>query len=184
MWTRKSKYPIKNNITQINRHDQLPPGATKLAEIRDSLNSQYDTLMFVKNSGSLSILNHATRVKKDGSPFYRCSQSDFPMEFLPWFAKALTEFQKPPIEGGLPSGAMTSTDEDVGGEMLCIQRAMGAGNGHGGYTIRNRSRCKRGNDIDTEFEPHTVSWGDNFLFEGGLLDLIKDLRKQFEQGKL
>ena len=184
MWIRKSKYSIKNNITQINHHDQLPPGTTKLAEIRDSLNSQHDTLMFVKNSGCLSILNHATRVKKDGSPFYRCSQADFPMEFLPWFAKALTEFQKPPIEGGLPSGAMTSADEDVGGEMLCIQRAMGAAGGLGGYAVLNRSRCERRYDANTEFEPHEVSWGDNFLFEDGLLDLIKDLANKFEQGKL
>ena len=106
------------------------------------------------------------------------------MEFLTWFSKSLTEFQKSPIEGGLPAGAMTSADEDVGGEMLCIQRAVGAGGGHGGYTVRNRSRCKKGYDINTEFEPDDISWSDNFLFEGGLLDLIKDLGEKFEQRKL
>ena len=184
MWISKPKYPIKNNLPQIDRHDQLPDGAIKLAEIQDRLNSQYDTLVFVKNNGGLSILEYTDKTLKDGSPLYVCGQRDFPMEFLSWFAKALTEFQKPPAEGGLPAGAMTSADEDVGGEMLCIQRAMGAGRGHGGYAVRNRSRCRRGYDINTEFEPHDVSWGDNFLYEGGLLDLIKDLGERFEQGKL
>jgi hypothetical protein len=184
MWIRKPKYPVKQNLPKIDHHDQLPQGAVLLAEIPDTLNGCYDTTMFVRNADGLSILDHTTRTLADGSPYYRCAQADFPMEFLSWFAKALSDFQKPPIEGGLPAGAMTSADQNVGGEMLCIQRAMAVNQHGGGYCALNRSRCERRNDVNTEFEPHEVCWGDNFLFEGGLLDLIKDLGEKFEQGKL
>lgn len=184
MWIRKPKYPVKDNFPTIDRHDQLPQGAVELARLKDSLNSDYDTVVFVKNQGFLSIVFFSDRKLKDGSPFYVCSQNDFPMEFLSWFVKALIDFQKPPIDGGLPAGAMTSSDEDVGGEMLCIQRAMAVNRDGGGYAVLNRSRCERGKNIETEFEPHEVIWGDNFLYEGGLLDLIKDLGKKFEKGKI
>ena len=182
MWIRKPKYKVINNLPAIRHHDQLPDDAIEIGRLYDPLEN--DTWVFAKHKQSLSIIDASSYQLKDGTPRYAIAQNDFPMEFLSWFSKALTEFQKPPIEGGLPPGAMTSADESVGGEMLCIQRAMAGGGGLGGYTVRNRSRCKRGNDIETEFEPHTVSWGDTFLFEDGLLDLIKKLGEEFEQGKL
>ena len=182
MWIRKPKYPIKDNLPTIIHHDKLPHDATELGRIYDP--RENDTWVFAKNTQSLSIIDASSYQLKDGTPRYAIAQNDFPLEFLPWFAKALTEFQKPPAEGGLPAGAMTSADEDVGGEMLCIQRAMGAGGGSGGHAVLNRSRCERGCEVNTKFEPHEVSWGDSLLFEGGLLDLIKDLGEKFEQGKL
>ncbi len=184
MWISKAEYPIKTNLPKITQHEHLPKGAVELARIPDTLNSKYDVWLFVKNNGGLSLLNVASRTLKDGTPFYCCAQSDFPMEFLPWFSNALTEFQKPPSEGGLHAGAMTSADEDVGGEMLCIQRAMGAGRGRGGYAVLNRSRCEEGYDLQTEFTPHRISWADSFLYEGGLLDLIIELAEKYRNGTL
>ena len=182
MWIRKPKYPVKSNLPKIDHHDNLPSGAILLGELYDNFNK--NTWMFVNNNNTLSILKYYERKLKDGQYIYRCYQREFPLEFLQWFSKALTEFRKSPIEGGLPAGAMTSADEEVGGEMLCIQRAMGAGGGRGGYAVLNRSRCERGYNESTEFEPHEISWDDSFLFEDGLLDLIKDLGERFEQGKL
>ncbi len=117
MWIRKPKYPVKANLPEITQHEHLPEGAVELARLLDTLND--DTWLFVKNNGGLSLLNTTSRTLKDGRPYYRCAQSDFPMEFLPWFSNALTEFQKPPSEGGLHAGAMTSADKDVGGEVYC-----------------------------------------------------------------
>ncbi len=132
----------------------------------------------------LSLLNAASRTLKDGTPYYRCAQNDFPMKFLPWFSSALTEFQKPPSEGGLHAGAMTSADEDVGGEMLCIQRVMSISRGQGGYCVLNRSRCERGKDVNNKFTSHEVSWADNFLYEDGLLDLIIELAEKYQRGEI
>lgn len=74
---------------------------------------------------SILSVTEPCRTLANGQPYYRCSQDDFPLEFLSWFPAALIEFQKPPVEGGLRAGAMTTPGIEVGGEMLCIQRALG-----------------------------------------------------------
>ncbi|WP_199775591.1 hypothetical protein [Microbulbifer pacificus] len=117
-------------------------------------------------------------------PYYRCSQADFPLGVLPWFADALTEFRKPPVQGGLHAGAMTSADEDVEGEMLCIQRSMNAGRGVGGYAIVNRSRSDHGKLWKNDYHPQEITFADNFLYDAGLLDLIKDLGEKYRRGEL
>jgi hypothetical protein len=183
MWIRKPKYPVKPNLPLITRHDQLPPGAMELAKIKDNTDER-SMWFFVKNNGGLSILDVSTWQSNDGQPEYLCSQKDFPMDFLTWFHDALADFQKPPAEGGLQAGAMTSADQDVGGEMLSIIRCMGEDRGYGGYAVDNWSRCQRRYDVATEFHPHSVSWAQRFLHEGGLLDLIKDLAEKYKNGAI
>jgi len=183
MWIKKPKYPVRDPLPEIVDHRSLPRGAVEIAKIRDT-NGEGDLWVFVKNNNGLSILDTYSKTLKDGTTRYGCYQKDFPLKFLNWFEDALTRFQRPPAKGGLHSGAMTSADEDVDGEMLCIQRAMGAGGGQGGYAVVNRSRCKKGKDISTKFTPHEVSWADSFIFEGGLLDLIKKLAKKYDCGSL
>lgn len=184
MWIRKAPYPLKPDLPLITQHNQLPPGAVQLAEITES--TQGGLIYFIKNNGFLSILDvtEPNRKLANGQPYYRCSQDDFPLEFLIWFPIALEEFQKPPAEGGLHAGGMTTPDMDVGGEMLCLQRALGSDQGRGGYGVRNRSRCKRGYDPETDFEPHDVSWASRFLYEGGLLNLIIELGEKLKTGRL
>ena len=186
MWIRKPEYPIIPNVQAITHHEQLPAGAVELARLADTITYKNMLWVFVKNEGVLSILSPRTITPIGYPPKYLCPQHDFPMAMLPWFSRALTEFQKPPIEGGLPAGAMSSGDEEVGGEMLCLQRAMGIDRGLGGYAIVNRSRCQRENfdKMDTMFEPHRISWADRFLYEGGMLDLITQLGQKYEAGKL
>ena len=82
---------------------------------------------------------------------------------------------------------MSSDDHNVGGEMLGVITLMGIDNGRGGYSIENKSRCNRRvaeENINTYFRPHKVSWPTRFLYEGGLLDLLKDLAKRYEDGKI
>ncbi len=100
------------------------------------------------------------------------------------FPAALAEFQKPPAEGGLRADAMITPDIEIGGEMLCIQRALGVDQDRGGYIVRNRSRCVKDKDIETSFTPHEVCWASRFLYEGGLLKLITDLGEKYKNGQL
>jgi len=182
MWIRKTLYSVKTDLPLIAQHDQLPAGCSHLADIRDSTADRH--LYFVRNNGYLSILDVVDRQRKDGSHLYNCGQDDFPLEFLIWFPIALEEFQKPPATGGLHAGAMTTPDMEVGGEMLCVQRAIGVDQDRGGYAVVNRSRCVRGKDIEKSFTPHEVIWASRFLYEGGLLKLIIELGEKLKAGQL
>jgi hypothetical protein len=182
MWISKAPYPVKPDVPLITRHNQLPNGCSLLAHIPDNTTDR--RLYFVNNNGHLSVLDMVDRHFDDGDHYYRCAQDDFPLEFLIWFPIALEEFQKPPVEGGLHPGGMTTPDMYVGGEMLCLQRALGSDQGRGGYGVRNRSRCKKGYDPETDFEPHDVSWASRFLYEGGLLKLITELGGRLKTGQL
>ena len=184
MWVRKAPYTLKPALPAITRHDQLPCGAIEIAKITEY--TEGGLFYFINNNGFLSILDvtELGRTLANGQPYYHCSQNDFPLAFLSWFPSALADFQKPPAEGGLHAGGMTTPDMDVNGEMLCVQRAMGVDRNQGGYIVRNRSRCKKDHDPETEFEPHDVCWASRFLYEGGLLDLIKKLGDKYEQGSL
>lgn len=182
-WTRKPKYPVKEQLPRIEHHEKPPDGTKELARIADP-NSERYTILFVQQGKYLSVLEAGGWLLKDGTPRYRCAQADFPLGVLPWFADALTEFRKPPAQGGLHAGAMTSADEDVEGEMLCIERAMNAGPGVGGYAIVNWSRKSRLGSREEHFSPQEITFADNFLYEAGLLDLIKDLGEKYRRGEL
>ncbi|TLM76387.1 hypothetical protein ACONUD_05345 [Microbulbifer harenosus] len=181
-WIQKPKYPVKEQLPRIEHHEKLPYGTVELARTTDP--NEGDTVVFVQQRDHLSILKADSWLRKNGTLKYRCSQADFPLGVLPWFADALTEFRKPPAQGGLHAGAMTSADEDVEGEMLCIQRSMSAGRGVGGYAIVNRSRKSRLVSRAEHFSPQEITFADNFLYDAGLLDLIKGLGEKHRRGEL
>lgn len=139
MWIRKAPYEVKQNLPEISQHDQLPDAAVALAKIAGFIEG--GLCYFIKNNGFLCILNvtEPGRMLVNGQPYYRCSQDDFPLEFLNWFPPTLADFEKSPAEGGLRAGTMTRLDMDAGGEMLCIQRALGVDQGRVGYAVMNRS---------------------------------------------
>ena len=181
MW--KPKYPLENNIRKIEDHNHLPPGAIELARLQDGVSLQKDLWIFVKNEGMLSILTPFVLKPKNVPPEYMCPQYDFPLEALAWFPLALTGFR----EGKGGGGIMSSADHNVDGEMLAVITLMGIDDGRGGYSIENKSRCDRDvaeEDINTYYEPHKASWPTRFLYEGGLMDLLKDLAKRYEDGKI
>lgn len=182
MWIKKAPYPLRADLPVITRHDQLPHDCIHLADVRDATADRH--LYFVLNNGYLSILDVVDRQRQDGTGLYNCGQDDFPLELVLWFPIALEEFKKPPAEGGLHAGGMTTPDIRVGGEMLCLQRALGIDHDRGGYTVMNRSRCARGYNPDEFYKPHSVSWASRLLYDGGLLELIKDLGKRYQAGQL
>ena len=105
-------HPLLPPLDKINRHDQLPNNCQIIAQ-RQEGNLQDDVLMILAKRGKhLSILETYTTEWKSG-PVYSCDQYDFPLKVLSWFPKSLEEFIKPPANGGLHAGAMTSGDQDV-----------------------------------------------------------------------
>ena len=183
MWIRKAPYLLNTELPLITHHENLPAGAKELARIIDPTTSGDLWVIVKQNENKLSLVKTYI-LNLDTGPKYSCHQQDFPLEFLSWFPQALIEFQKPPSEGGLHAGAMTTPDINVAGEMLCLQRALGVDQDRGGYAVLNRSRCRKNRDPETSFTPHEVCWASRFLYEGGLLDLIKDLGQKLVDGKL
>lgn len=61
---------------------------------------------------------------------------------------------------------------------------MDAGNHQQGYSVKNRSRCRRGVATEGHFDPQQINFAENFLYEGGLLKLIEDLGSRYEKGLL
>jgi hypothetical protein len=169
----KQNYPLKPALPKITRHDQLPPDAIEIGRLIDRTEAQ-DINVLVKRDQYLSILIAYENLKTHR---YYCDQFDFPLKVLSWFPKALEKFRKPPAEGGLHAGAMTSADEDVDGEMLCVQAASR------GYYLVNRSRqspLASGNS----YMPTEISLSYHFLYDLGFLELWKKLGEKYEQGVL
>ncbi|MGI9281272.1 MAG: hypothetical protein ACR2PX_16820 [Endozoicomonas sp.] len=169
------EYPLKTALPKIARHNQLPSDAIELARLQDTADGK-DLYTFVQRSDQLSILVSYVRHLKTGDK-YGCKQYDFPLKVLSWFPKALADFQKPPAEGGLHAGAMTSADEDVDGEMLCVQSTID------GYALVNRSR-QSPLGFEGSYEPTDISLSYHLLYDLGLLDLWQQLGEQYERGEL
>ncbi len=163
-------YPLEQPLTLINRHDKLPTSATLLAEITDTSEGRNHFYSLVEHENHLSIL-----ISFRAGPVnqYYCDQYDYPLKVLSWFPTALEEFRKPPVEGGLHAGAMTTKDIDVDGEMLCIQSATS------GYYLMNRSRTEH--DSGGIYRPMEISLSYDFLYKLGFLDLWKKLGQQYEK---
>lgn len=172
------QYPLKKPLPKIDRHDQLPSGSMEIGRLLDSTANApgyEDLFIFVRRSSYLSILKSYTLPLKTG-PKYACNQFDFPLKVLSWFPKALEEFRKPPIQGGLPAGAMISPDQNVDGEMLAVGKTTD------GFFLVNRSR-QDNSFIGGEYLPIRLSMSSEFLYQFGFLGLWKKLGEQYERGQ-
>lgn len=167
------KYPLQPPLSRIRQHDKLPSGTVELGHCLDSTYDNEDLYTLAKHENHLSVL-----ISYHSGPHdqYYCKQYDFPLKALSWFPWALEEFRKPPSEGGLHAGAMTSKDMDVDGEMLCVQNATD------GYYIMNRSR--NSHDRESGYYPMQISLNWEFLYKLGFLDLWKKLGDKYERGEL
>lgn len=168
------KYPVKPALPKITRHDQLPSNVIEIGRLLDTTERE-KLYVLVKLHQQLSILTAYENVKTHQ---YYCDQFDFPLKALSWFPNALEEFRKPPAAGGLHAGAMTSADEDVDGEMLCVQAATQ------GYYLVNRSRQSQSPLFADSYEPTEISLSYHFLYDLGFLDLWKKLGAKYERDEL
>lgn len=168
------EYPILQPLSRIDRHDQLPAGTTELGSFLDNRpDSRERWYVLAKHEGHLSVL-----ISYHSGPHdqYYCKQYDFPLKALSWFPRALEEFRKPPVEGGLHAGAMISKDIDVDGEVLAV------GSTTDGYFLINWSRNQQ--DPVSDYDPARISLHWDFLYKLGFLDLWKKLGEKYGRGEI
>ncbi|GAA3943887.1 hypothetical protein [Litoribacillus peritrichatus] len=167
------EYSVAASLPSITDHNYLPCDATEIGRLMDTTERE-KLYVLIKRNQYLSILAVFRNLKTNK---YCCTQYDFPLKVLSWFPKALEEFQKAPAEGGLHAGAMSSVDEDVDGEMLCVQAATQ------GYYIVNWSR-QSPIAVTTAYKPTEISFSYHFLYDLGFLELWKDLGEKYERGEI
>ncbi len=178
----KPKYKQETLLPKLEKDLAYPQGFIELSRLKDTLND--GDYLFLFRYDDFIIFCEICEETLQGDQRFSVSQFEAPLELLRWFPRALEEFVKPSSQGGLHPGAMTSRDEDVGGEMLCVQRAMDIGNNQGGYYIVNRSREDRFIKSLNDYGPMEICFPENFLYEGGLLNLIKTLGEKYDRGEL
>ena len=172
------EYPLLPALEAIERHDALPSNSVHLGGLAMGENPEDAKIEFIQRGAFLSIIRWSILKLKTG-PRYSCHQYDFPLKALSWFPEALTEFQRPPADGGLHAGAMISKDQDVDGEMLAV------GSTTQGYVLKNRSRDADGVDADPDYyEPTSFSMTYEMLNDRGLLKLWKELGDKYDMGQL
>jgi len=170
-------------LIEISDPDLPPANIKKLAEINDALNYPKRFFSFYKQDEFLSVVHHWIIKPNNKAPYLTTSQFDAPLEILPWFVDKLDFFMKSSVEGGLPANRIATDKELVGGDYFILGRAMSAGNERreGGYYIDNIERVGYGLDSDMR---QSLLLSDSFLFEGGMLDLWKDLADKYKAGTL
>jgi len=170
-------------LREITEPNNPPSGIIKLAEINDTLNYPKRWCSFYRQGNYLSVVKHSMITPNDKAPFLSTKQFDAPLAILPWFVDKLVFFRKSSVEGGLAPNRIATDKELVGGEHLILSRAMDAGNARreGGYMIENINRKIHFVRISS-FQD--LMFSDSFLFEGGMLELWKDLADKYKAGTL
>jgi hypothetical protein len=146
--------------------------------------SGYDEY-FVKDGDFIILYGEKLHVYPATSPRYGeqkliADQLEMPLAAVRWYVNVIEQkFFRSPEEGGLPANKI-SYREEVAGENLHIMRSMSAGCVHPGYALTNSSR----NSHILASSRQTFSASDPWLFQGGLLDFLKDIAARYEQSKL
>ena len=169
-------------LPTIEDPNNLPQGCEFITSINDELNYPDRTQAFYRQGNYLTVAHYWIAKPRVGEPFLTIDQFDAPLAILPWFVNQLEFFRKPSFEGGLPANKIATDKEKVGGEYIFLSRAMDAGNARrdGGYSLHFLNR--ESHDITQDYQ--YVTFSDSFLFEGGLLDVWKDLAQRYELGLL
>ena len=173
-------YPLEKPIKLLEHHHSIPDDMTKIAEIDDGSRERVRTYTLLKYNHILVILSTFSFTTTYGVTHYCIDQCEFPLAFLEWFPKALKGYRTPSNAGGPRPGALTSGDENVGGEMLTLIRTIS------GYSLVNRSRDEDHQE-DAAFGTYSameLDLEEDFIFDGGFLALIEKLRDQYARGEL
>lgn len=175
-------------MQQFKQHDPRNPQPEHQV-LRVFISPQEDKgedFYFIKQNQHLLVYSERFHTFPDTSP-YRAGQTklladqlEMPLAAIRWFINVIEQkFFKSPEQGGLPAHKL-SFKEQVSGEDLHVLRSMNAGCDHPGYKITNSSRRSHLSSDD----PQTVSLSDPWLFDNGLMDFLKQLADDYEQGRL
>ena len=185
-YIRLPKYPVAPALAPITEHRHPPAGVRVVAEVIDhdnysNMDEPVHLILYVNRQG-LSIVDAMDYTLNDGTREYFCVQFDVPFEFLAWFPRTLHLYRSPQS----PYERIETPPESVAGEMLVLYRTMSIGpEGTPGYGVLNLSRARDYNyKPGIYFRPQDMMLGEAFLFEGGFLKVIEDLRDQWQNGTL
>ncbi len=141
---------------------------------------------FLKQNQHLLVYAERFHTYPETSPFMPgkteliADQLEMPLEGIRWFVNVIEQkFFKSPEDGGLPAHKI-SYKETVADEDLHVLRSMNAGCKHPGYKITNASRRSHLSDDDLQ----GLSLSDPWLFQGRLMDFLKEVADKFERGML
>ena len=165
--------------------DAPPEGYIKVVSVTDPESAKAPWHFFV--SGSHLIIGKKMWVQFDDDPGeFVFTQYEYPIGAARWFVTTLDRFfLHPDHPNAVPRDAIT-IEEDVDGEMLGVTRGAQYGSvlkGIPGYSLDNLNRFEH-----TSFGQGT-NWcqmfemGDPWLFEHGLLDVLKDIAERHERGE-
>ncbi len=106
-------------------------------------------------------------------------QIEFPKQGLVWFLDSMQHrFFKTEAEGGLPKGVFHDITT-INGERIAINRAFNAdGNRGGGYAFATLDRKEDG------YFAKEYLFTDEFLFNGGLIEILQDIAGKIQRGEL
>lgn len=137
-----------------------------------------NVLYFLRKYPSKPMLIRGVSYDTD-EPGFDLGQFELPISALPWIIDTIeNKFWKKASEGGL-SGDVLHVDSDIEGEELRIRFSPNCGDeGIQGFTLKNYSRKGRYVDWMEVQLPYTL------LREDGMLDLLKDISKRYQEKAL
>lgn len=166
----------------VYQPENLPASWKKIAEITDNSRSNpYHWELFF-DGAMLIIYHHEDAINRfNGEPIRHTFQFEYPIEAAGWFVDNLPRFFKKPGEPGALPPEKFSLSEPCGKEKLRISRIFhSVAKDVPGYTLENLSRCDHPNmDLCQSFD-----MSDEFLFDGGMLELFKDIARRHNAGLL
>ncbi len=150
-----------------------------VASIQDDRN-EHKTYYFLIDHDYMLISNATYFTnKRTGESKWLHYQIEFPKQGLVWFLDSMQHrFFKTEAEGGLPKGVFH--DKTVmNGERIKLGRAFNAdGNRGGGYAFVTLDR-KESYGAAKEY-----LFTDQFLFNGGLIEILQDIANKIQRGEL
>lgn len=125
----------------------------------------------------IAITNYFTNLRTKESKWLHY-QIEFPKKGLLWYLDTLqNKFFKTEAEGGLPKGTFHDIEE-IDGERLKLGRAFNAdSNGGGGYSFVTLDRKEDG-------FAKKITFTDEVLFNGGLIEILQDIAEKIKDGRL
>ena len=162
--------------------ESLPSDWKKIAEITDHSRSNAYIWNLYSTGRMLIFYRHKDGFNRfNGEPMRYINQYEYPIEAAGWFVDNLPRFFKKPGEPGALPPEEFSLSEECCGERLGISRLVNSvARDVPGYSLKNQSRCDHPDmDLCQSFD-----MSDEFLFNGGMLDLFKDIAARYKAGTL
>ena len=173
MTQQTSRYPYQLKLYDPNDQDFI----THL-RMQDPVFPK-DDLIISTCQGYLCFTSWAVKPNARGE--YLIGQFEFSLPYLKWLFGVMTRFNLTPSQGGYPPGTMSDIVQlDKENELYVFRGAHHGNHGLMRYALENR---KRHSYIDPLSE-QSFDLYDIYLNDHGVMQVLLDIQKQYEDGKL